>query len=235
MIRYLGVILKRFRKEKGQTQKEFAKNLGDHGMAARTLQRIESGDKVDIPIINELIDHLDIELSYILRDEYETKIVEELLEDKTITIMECIKEMNFRIEEYRFLNPPKIKGNRNYHITNLAEFLIYLPLMDDIMIYDVTYRIGGIFEGRATYVLNMLDVLYRDIPDSVAKEVADELVMRLRKPDYVVESERLEIYNRVVEKRKCERKDVNMIFENVYAWLKKREQLGELIGFDQRR
>ncbi len=219
MIRYLGVILKRFRKEKGLTQKEFAKSLGDHGMAARTLQRIEAGDKVDIPIINELIDHLDIELIYILRDEYETKIVEELLEDKTITIMECINEMNFRIEEYRFLNPPIIKGNRNYHITNLAEFLIYLPLMDDIMINDVIYRIGGIFEGRATYVLNMLDVLYRDIPDSVAKEVADELVMRLRKPDYVVESERLEIYNRVVDKRQSERKDANMISENVYAFL----------------
>lgn len=62
----------------------------------------------------------------------------------------------------------------NYEIRNLAEFLLYLPLMEDKDVRDMIVRCYGhlTYDDRH-YLMSKLSYLYRTIPDCGAKRDAD--------------------------------------------------------------
>ncbi len=62
----------------------------------------------------------------------------------------------------------------NYEIRNLAEFLLYLPLMEDEKVRDMVVRCYGhlTYDDRH-YLMSQLSYLYKTIPDCGAKRDAD--------------------------------------------------------------
>ena len=63
--------------------------------------------------------------------------------------------------------------DNHYRITTLAEFGIYLPLLEMWDVMEVISRIGGCVKGFEIYTLEQYRWLYRRIPDSPAKRYAD--------------------------------------------------------------
>jgi len=59
-------------------------------------------------------------------------------------------------------------------IQNLNDFLLYLPLVDLHDLGDALYRIRGNIGKNTDYVLQQLGRLYRDIPNLLARECADQ-------------------------------------------------------------
>lgn len=217
MYRFLSVIVKKARKEKHLTQEDLIRKIGAHQISIRTLQRIERGDlAVKEELANIILDYFDIELWYRLRDEYEEKIVEDFLTVDTddSRIKESIDEANAAICEYRTLFHGEENWMHHFPITNLAQFLIYFPLIDPNQLYDCLRRIGGDFQGRFYYALEKCEYLYDMIPDSHYKATADKLVKRVFDRDYMIAQEDLEAYRQLLEDK-----------ANVYAYFRDAHRL----------
>ena len=61
-------------------------------------------------------------------------------------------------------------------IRDLYEFLLYLPLIEDVNLRDVVYRCYGNLEwSERYYAMSQLNYLYKSIPDSPAKDDADKM------------------------------------------------------------
>lgn len=60
------------------------------------------------------------------------------------------------------------------------EWLVYFPLFPLDCVYDVLSRICGSCYRREEYVLDQMNYLYRSIPESDMKKVADRLAECVR-------------------------------------------------------
>ena len=116
----------------------------------------------------EIIDDVD-HLRETIRKYYEED-GEQLDEDE-------LKNIDYGLLDMR-LSYPEVPDNPLYakfKITNLMQFLIYLPLMDPLALMTCLYNIDGDTFEREYYVLQKLEYLYRTIPDSDAKTYADKM------------------------------------------------------------
>lgn len=199
--KYISEIIKRARKEKGLSQKALVNEIGEHKVSLRTLRRIESGcENVKDEFIQEILDYFCIELRYVIRDEYEDKIIRNIIYGyDDMSIKDCIHEANGRIEEYRTLFHGEPHSMARFHITSLAEFLIYYPLFDSEMFKDVIQRIGGTINGRFYYVLDLMENLYRGISDKEMRSIADNLVERIWDDEHAYGIKDYEKYLKVLE------------------------------------
>ncbi len=179
MQKYIGLIIKRARKERGLSQKKLIEKIGAHKVSVRTLRRIEHGSTtVNKNLTKELLRFFRLKLNYTLQDEYEEKIMRQWLYDEydDMKIQDRLNEANAEIEEYRTLFHHGKNRFKKFPITSLAEFIIYYPLMDPECLNQAVWRIGGKCAGRFYYLLEQMDWVYRSIPDSKLKQTADELV-----------------------------------------------------------
>ena len=63
---------------------------------------------------------------------------------------------------------------RSCEIQNLAEFLLYLPLMPKEVLQDVCFRcVGNLTSFDKHYFIKQMNHLYRSLPDIPAKDYAD--------------------------------------------------------------
>lgn len=63
---------------------------------------------------------------------------------------------------------------RGCEIQNLAEFLLYLPLMPKKALQDVFFRcIGNLSSFDRHYFIKQMNYLYRNLPNNAAKDYAD--------------------------------------------------------------
>ena len=63
---------------------------------------------------------------------------------------------------------------RNCEIQNLAEFLLYLPLMPEDILHDVFFRCSGnLTSFDRFYFMRQMNYLYQSLPDIAAKDYAD--------------------------------------------------------------
>ncbi len=181
------------------SRQKLIEKIGEHKISLRTLQRIEQGaQNVRYSNINELEDFFGLELRYKLRDEYEEKIMRDWLLEEDLTVQDCIEQINGHIEEYRTLFHREENRFKKYHITNLAEFLIFYPLMDPERLNEGLFRIGGEFRGRFYYALEQMEIIYKAIPDSELKRVAGELVQSIWDDEFPIDNGMLKEYKRLL-------------------------------------
>lgn len=201
MIKYLDLIIKRAREERGLSQEALIQEIGEYNISVRTLRRIENGNRnVKSELVNVLLKHFDLDLAYKLRDEYEEKIAQEYLADESgCSIKECLEEISVEIMKYRNLFHGETNSYHKFPISSLPEFLIYLPLIDANLLFDSLYRIEGEIHGRFCYVLEQLEVLYKRIPDSDMKRIADELVKGIFDGGYTLTREDRMAYKQLLE------------------------------------
>jgi len=159
------------RRNAGLTQEELVEKVGEDKLSLSTLKRIESGQgHMNMVRIFNICKALDCKLddlvgNYDLREALEKRAEENGDKDS-------IQDILYRQQVFY----PKTNDSPYYAarpIKTLLQFLIYLPLMDDIKVLDVLRRIEGDVFGRESYVLDKLYYLYRKIPDSKAKRYAD--------------------------------------------------------------
>lgn len=79
------------------------------------------------------------------------------------TLVEVVDMIDFRAENARACE-----------IQNLAEFLLYMPLMPQKSLQDVLFRCGGnLTSFNRQYFINQMNYLYSCLPNIPAKEYAD--------------------------------------------------------------
>jgi len=199
--RYLGIIIKKARSEKGLSQKALIQDIGEYKVSLRTLRRIEQGNQnVKAELYVELLNYFGLKL-FVLHDEYEHQIAKYWLFDnpyEDYSIEDCLYEIYGRIQEYRLFFGG-FKKETTYHITNLAEFIIYLPLFEKSKLNDVLKRIGGSIHGRFYYILDQIEWLYEGIPDSKEKAAADKLAKLIIDDGDSIDADDYETYVKLLE------------------------------------
>ncbi|MBR2890616.1 MAG: helix-turn-helix transcriptional regulator [Oscillospiraceae bacterium] len=78
--------------------------------------------------------------------------------------------------------PPEFE---RYRVTTLLQFLAYLPLLQPENILDSLLRIDGSFEGNESYILKQINFCVSRIPDSPAKEYANNCAQCLSRDSYL--------------------------------------------------
>lgn len=80
---------------------------------------------------------------------------------------------------YPCLPPNDNKYWSSFNIKTLAQFFVFLPLMDSAILNDAFQRVECDIFGREDYFLLQIDRAYKSIPDSPAKKFADYWAHRL--------------------------------------------------------
>lgn len=169
----VGHRIARKRREKGLTQEELIERVGDEGISLSTLKRIESGkNRFDMARIQTLCLAMDCALQDVISEDEDYLDIEqhgEMLDEDDV---ENYKDMQYR---QRLFYPKPIESiyYENRKIKTLMQFIIYFPLMDDYQTWEAFRRIEGDIFGNESYVLDKLQNLFDDIPDSKAKHYAD--------------------------------------------------------------
>ena len=160
-----------YRKKKQLTQEELVERVGEDKVSLSTLKRIEGGNgHFDMLRLNYICKALGCSLSDLVQEDDKRAAIEEFydgeLDDDTIEDM-LIRQLLLYPEI-----PDKIIYRRR-SIMNLMQLVIYLPLMDPELLMTCLKNIEGCAFDEDSYVLDKLDVLYRNIPEGPAKEYAD--------------------------------------------------------------
>ncbi len=159
------------RREAGLTQEGLVERVGDDYISVSTLKRIESGQgHIDMLRVIRICRALGIELSELLGESNLQQTLEHWFDDP-----EEENEVQDRLYRQRLFYP-KSTDSQYYEsrpIKTLMQFLIYLPLMNDMQVLDALQSIEGNVFDRESYVLEKLRYLFDQIPDSKAKRYAD--------------------------------------------------------------
>ena len=174
----IGSRIKAIRNEKGLTQERLVEIIGEDILSLSTYKRIEDGTSpVNLKRLYHISRALDCKPTDLFND------VDYLRE----AIMACYEANGDKLDEDELKNIdyglidmqisyPEIPDHPLYtkfKITNLMQFIIYLPLMDPLAVMNSLYGIDGDTFEREYYVLEKLAYLYGTIPDGDAKRYAD--------------------------------------------------------------
>lgn len=162
IIKKLGTRIKQYRVSQNMTQLDLEKKTG---ISAAYISQIENGkrDNLSLNTLFLISEGLNVEISRLYSQDSSGMTQDIIENDKIID--------SFYPAQYG-----------NYQVTTLMEFLLYLPLIDDEMLmYDVLYRIGGNCVNNENYVCKKLNWLISTIPDSPAKRYSNHQVELMRK------------------------------------------------------
>lgn len=165
-VQQLGAVITEIRSKQKRTKSELAKAAG----VDRTyLGKIEQGmvSNVSIAVIRNIAKALDISILQLIAA-VENKI------DESQTKKSSSNDEGIDSNLIKSLYPTYCK---DYPITSLFSFLMFLPLMDDAQLADVLLRIQGDFsESHVNYVLEKLGECVDTIPTGLAKDYASFMV-----------------------------------------------------------
>lgn len=179
------------------------------------ISSIESGKQknITIDILYRIADALNIKINDLFEEYDESRdfdVDEEYLVDEES--MEEIRNASiYRCKVMKTFYPPKFFDAK---ITNLLEFLIYLPLMPSFPLYDALRRISG-ETINVGYICSNLNAMYKGIKDSPEKKYADMLYQEIsrrreeKNPSY--ELVWYKAFNDKEEYLKCQEAYFNML------------------------
>lgn len=178
---HVGIQIRKFRNLRGLTMEQLVEAIGDQNISISTLQRLEKGQtRLNTELLKAVASALDVELYDLVDREGLSfdvnQYVEYMEEDPKYTEYLNDKQKLF----YPDLRCKQLLNWEHYPIKTLAEFIIYLPLMDPARLADVLFRIAGDTFDREDYLLQEVAYLYESIPDSKAKQFADYQAAKMR-------------------------------------------------------
>lgn len=175
------------RREKGMTQEELVERVGEEYISLSTLKRMESGaGHIDMGRALKTCSVLGCNLSDFLDEKQINSDFRKTVETYFDGDVEEKDIDNVLYRQHLFYpKPVHYCLYQNHAIMNLVQLIIYLPLMEEDLVYEVLrYLEGNVFD-REYYVLNKLDYLVRNIPESNAKKYADLQAKRCTYDHYV--------------------------------------------------
>ena len=182
----IGQNVRRIRELRGITREKLAELVGDENVSVSTLKRLECGTtKINMELLQKVSTALNVDARDFLDVSGPRAFAKELLKER---------DEEPEMEEY-FLDLQKlfypdlqytgILDWRRFPITNLAQFIIYLPLMNMRTLSDVLWRVSGMPFGNEHYLLHELEVLYSEIPEGNAKAFADYMASKMNYEAYI--------------------------------------------------
>ncbi len=182
----IGIRIQKARNLKKISREKLVELVGDENISISTIQRLENGEtKISLELLQRICKALSIEMPELFESNSTKKIVSDLLVDM---------EEDPNLEEY-YLDMQKLfypdlryKGIldwRKFPIRNLAQFMIYLPLIDKEKLNDVLYRLAGVPFGYEHYLLQQLEMLYLEIPEGNAKIYADHMASKMSYEEFI--------------------------------------------------
>ena len=198
----IGTRIANERRYAGLTQEELVGLIGEQNISLSTLKRIEH-DEGRISLSNAMMicKALDLSVSDIVDDKADLRYA--LASWFNEPDDDTKSEVQYRMNCQRVFYPEVEKSILfdNKPIKTLLQFLVYLPLMDDLQVLYSLRRLAGSVYEQEYYVMEQLSSLYQGIPESNAKRYADysakkatfEYFKGILLSDESVEAEDLEI------------------------------------------
>lgn len=179
--KHVGIQIRKFRNLRGLTMEQLVEAIGDQNISVSTLQRLEKGQtRLNTELLKAVAGVLDLELYDLIGREDLSFDVDQYVKNKD----EDPKYTEYVNDKQKLFYPDlRCKDFLNwqhYPIRTLAEFIIYLPLMDPARLADVLFRIAGDTFEREDYLLQEVAYLYEGIPDTKAKRYADYQAAKMR-------------------------------------------------------
>jgi len=198
----IGTRIANERRYAGLTQEELVGLIGEQNISLSTLKRIEHDEgRVSLSNAMMICKALDLSVSDIVDDKAELRYA--LASWFNEPDDDTKSEVQYRMNCQRVFYPEVEKSILfdNKPIKTLLQFLVYLPLMDDLQVLYSLRRLGGSVYEQEYYVMEQLSSLYQKIPESNAKRYADysakkatfEYFKGILLSDESVEAEDLEI------------------------------------------
>ena len=163
----------------GITREGLIERIGDDNMSLPTLNRIERGDShLNLDFLTMIAEAMGYKLQDLIDDESIRSNAEKLYFDPQADHDDNRMEIDCAVYKQQLFYPMPLKGSfyDNYPIKTLLQLILYLPLLDERLLYDSLLRIGGDLFRNEEYVLDQLLFLYKSIPESDAKRFADSAV-----------------------------------------------------------
>lgn len=194
-LKKLGQRIKDCRKKIGYTQTDLCEKSG---VSIAHLSALERGKmNVSVVILFQLAEALGISMSDLFSD----------IEEQTSWSVDDVYETSsYQKNVEATCYPPDIKF---YEVSNLLQFLVYLPLIQPERLMGNLLRIGGVMEHNETYVLDQINDCISSIPSSSAKEYADAYAKNLSYKEHMKRKEDGTYYNG--EKAECHKEYIDQI------------------------
>ena len=162
-VKRLGEVITNYRQEQKRTKSELASAAG---IDRTYLGRIEQGTiaNVSVTVIRNIADGLGISFVQLMA------AAECCIDEEKETREKSCGYVDGNLKAA--LYPPY---NKNYPVTSMFDFLMYLPLMDESLLAEMLRRIGGDFKNTI-YALDIIKDCVEEIPQGLAREYADIMV-----------------------------------------------------------
>lgn len=183
-----GDLLRANRLKAERTQEEYAAYLSRFNISEVQYKRAERGD----PRVSDL---------YLMRICLALKLQPEKIfpGERSLRAFVEIADSDDGSERYQpakrrvfYLRPEDYDNAENFHTRNLFRFLIYLPLMKPRSVADSLLRITGVIQDFEFYIMDQIEYLISEIPDSDARKHAafiEEGIMHIPYEDMIKEEE----------------------------------------------
>ena len=170
----IGERIANLRRKLKLTQETLVEQVGEEYISLSTLKRIESGKgRLDLLRLKRICDVLKCSITDLIEDNELREYLRICFPDEEGE--ESEKNIRATLEE-QIVFYPKVSDNSllsTMPILTLLQFVIYLPLIPEHILYDSLKAFSGQAFGYEFYVAKQLRRLYKSIPDSDAKRYAD--------------------------------------------------------------
>ena len=182
----IGLKIQKARNLRNLSREKLVELVGDENVSVSTIQRLENGEtKISLELLLKICEALDVNLSEMLDANSAKSIVANLMSE----LEEEPRFERYYLDMLKLFYPDlKYEGIldlRKFPIRNLAQFMIYLPLIDKEHLNDVLYRLAGDPFGNEFYLLQQLEFLYSTIPEGNAKAYADHMASKMSYEEFI--------------------------------------------------
>ena len=177
----VGQQISTYRQKLGWTQKDLSIKSGVAQSRISSLENGKADKKLRIETLQRLAEAMKVPVSSLLAPKFTQTQKRSFSKQKLIdALTESVMDENIMQTFYPPM--PATRVNAPYEsITSLIEFLVYLPLLDPVILYEIMYAYQGDYVGNEEYLGKKIGSAVSRIPDSDAKRYADWTVQQIRR------------------------------------------------------
>lgn len=172
----IGLKIKIFREKMGWTQAYLAEKAGVAQSSISSAENSQNDTHIYVDTLLRIAQAFDIPITYFFQSYNDPDLSEDNYEDNEFDRAEALAQsmINRNIVAAFYPTPFTAKYPSSYKpISTLLQFLVYLPLINQRLLWEFMHSFMGDYIGNERYIANQLGFLVNKIPDSPAKKYAD--------------------------------------------------------------
>lgn len=172
----IGLKIKIFREKMGWTQAYLAEKAGVAQSSISSAENSQNDTHIYVDTLLRIARAFDIPITYFFQSYNDPDLSEDNYEDNEFDRAEALAQsmINRNIVAAFYPAPFTAKFPSSYSpISTLLQFMVYLPLINQKLLWEFMHSFVGDYVGNERYIANQLGFLVHIIPDSPAKKYAD--------------------------------------------------------------